>query len=169
MPRRFKPCGLIDCADMKMRFRRQALTLASQGGPAPGAEAAPHARRRIELRDLALGYHIGVAPECREHGHGRAAMLATALAMAPRHPFRFTGGYKSHRAAQAAAFNLIAHGSRLALPGMHFTEWPGARRERIASGDSSSQCAASSWLVTTVDERPCRVESPERAKTHGGG
>ena len=36
-------------------------------------------------------------------------MLATALAMAPRHPYRFTGGDKSHCAAQAAALSLIAY------------------------------------------------------------
>ena len=36
-------------------------------------------------------------------------MLATALAMAPCHPDRFARGDESHRAAQAAAFNLFAH------------------------------------------------------------
>jgi hypothetical protein len=37
-------------------------------------------------------------------------MLTTALAMAPGHPYRFTGGDKSHCAAQAAAaLSLIAH------------------------------------------------------------
>jgi hypothetical protein len=40
-------------------------------------------------------------------------MLATALAMAPRYPFRFTVGDKSHRAAQAPALDLVAH---LAIP-----------------------------------------------------
>ena len=109
MPRRLKPGGLIESADMKMRFSRRAFTFARQGGPAPCAESAPPAGGRIELRYLPFGYRISVTPECHEHGNRRTAMLATALAMAPRHPLRFTGGDKSHCAAQTPALNFVAH------------------------------------------------------------
>ena len=114
MPRRFKPGGLIECADMKMHFRR-AFTFARQGGPAPCAESAQPAGRRIELRYLPFGHRISVTPECHEHGDRRTAMPATALAMAPRHPYRFTGGDKSHRAAQAAALNSVRSSCRPSL------------------------------------------------------
>ena len=76
--------SLIECADMKMHFRR-AFAFARQGGPAPCAETAQPAGRRVELRYLTFGDRIGVTPECHEHGDRRTAMLATALAMAPRH------------------------------------------------------------------------------------
>jgi hypothetical protein len=108
VPRRFKPRGLIERANMKMRFSR-ALPFARQSGPAPCAEAAPPAGGRIELRYLPFGYRISVAIESHEHGDGRTTVPPTALAMAPRHPSRFTGGNKSHCAAQAPALNFIAH------------------------------------------------------------
>jgi hypothetical protein len=109
VPCRLKPGGLIESADMKMRFSRRAFTFARQGGPAPCAESAPPAGGRIELRYLPFGYRISVTPECHEHRNRRTAMLATALAMAPRHPFRFTGCDKSHCAAQTPALNFVAH------------------------------------------------------------
>jgi hypothetical protein len=97
---------------MKMHFRR-AFTFARQGGSASCAESAQPAGGRIELRYLPFGYGISVAPECHEHGDGRATVLSTALAVAPRYAYRFTGGDKSHRAAQASALNFGAH---LAIP-----------------------------------------------------
>jgi len=108
VPRRFKPRGLIECADMKMHFSR-AFPFARQSRPTHCTEAAPPAGGRIELRYLPFGYRIGVAIKCHEHGDGRATVPATTLAMAPRHPSRFTGGDKSHCAAQAPALNCIAH------------------------------------------------------------
>jgi len=38
-------------------------------------------------------------------------MLPTALAMAPRHPFRLAGRYEAHRAAEAATLELLSHGA----------------------------------------------------------
>jgi len=38
MPRRLELRGLIKCTDMEMRFSRQALAIAGQGRPAPGAK-----------------------------------------------------------------------------------------------------------------------------------
>jgi len=115
VPRRLKPGGLIECADMEMHFRR-AFAFARQGGPAPRAESAPPAGRRVELLYLPFGHSISVTAECHEHGDRRTAMLATALAMAPRHPYRFTAGDKSHRAAQASALNSVAHLVIVPLP-----------------------------------------------------
>jgi hypothetical protein len=40
-------------------------------------------------------------------------MLPATFAMAPRHRFRLTGGHVAHGAAQAAAFELIAHAAEL--------------------------------------------------------
>ena len=100
--------SLIECADMKMHFRR-AFAFARQGGPAPRAEPAQPAGRRVELRYLPFGHCIGVAPECHEHRDRRTAMLATALAMTPCYPYRVSRGDKSHRAAQAPALELSAH------------------------------------------------------------
>jgi hypothetical protein len=114
--RRYKPSGVIECerADMKMRVRR-AFTFARQGGPASCAEAAQPAGRRIESGYLALGHGPSVTPECDENGNRRTAMLAAALAMAPRHRRGCTPGDKSHRAAKTPALNLVAH---LAIPSL---------------------------------------------------
>ncbi len=108
VPRRFKTGSVIEGANMKMHFGR-AFTFARQGGPALGTESAQPAGRRIELRYLPFGYRVGVAAECHEHGDRGTAMPATALAMAPRHPDRFTSGKKSHRIAEAPALELVAH------------------------------------------------------------
>jgi hypothetical protein len=87
VPRRGKLGGIVECADMKMHFRR-GFAFARQGGPAPRAEAAQSAGRRIELRDLPFRYRVSVTPECHEYGNRRTAMLATALAMTPCHAYR---------------------------------------------------------------------------------
>src|SRR5262249_54936824 len=114
--RRCKPGGVIECerADMKMRVRR-AFSLARQGGPASCAESAQPARRRIEPDYLALGHGPSVTPEGDENGNRRTAMLAAALAMAPRHRRGCTLGDKSHRAAKTPALNLVAH---VAIPSL---------------------------------------------------
>jgi len=64
------------------------------------------------LGDLAFGNDVSGARERRENRDRRTAMPPTTLAMAPRHPFRLTGGRKTHRAAQATALELIIHGNR---------------------------------------------------------
>jgi hypothetical protein len=51
----------------------------------------------------------------------RAAMLPTALAMAPRHPFRLTSGDKAYRAAETATLELVGHGAGLRIAGLHRT------------------------------------------------
>jgi hypothetical protein len=106
--RRFERRCLIERTDMEVHFGR-TFAFARQSGAACRTEPAPSARRRIELRDLAFCDLICVTPECHKYGYGRTAMFTTALTMAPRYPYRFASGYKSHRAAQAAALNLIAH------------------------------------------------------------
>src|SRR6267142_2881820 len=109
MPRRLELRGSIKCADMEMRFSRQALAFAGQSRPAPGAKSPPRFRGRIELRYLTLGNGISGTLECREDRDGRTAMLPTTLAMAPSHRFRLTSSHKAHRAAEAAALELFAH------------------------------------------------------------
>jgi len=60
----YLPCGLkfggaIKCTDVEMRFSRQASAFAGQCWSASGAKPAPgSSRRRIKLRDLALGDRI---------------------------------------------------------------------------------------------------------------
>ena len=71
-----------------------------------------HAWRRTEFGDLAFDNDISGALECREDRDRRAAKPPTTLAMAPRHPFRLTGGDKVHGAAQATALELLVHGNR---------------------------------------------------------
>jgi hypothetical protein len=119
VPRRLKPGSVIESADMKMHFWR-AFAFARQGGPAPSTESAQPAGRRIEFRYLPFGYNISIARERHEHGDRRTAMLAAAVAMAPRNSYRFTGGDKSHRAAQAPAFNLLAHPASPPFPESRF-------------------------------------------------
>jgi len=96
-----------------MRFARQALALAGQRRPAPRAESPPSAGRRIELGYLTFGNDIRVELECYEDGDRRTAMLAATFAMAPHDRLRLTGGHEAYRAAQAAAFELIAHATEL--------------------------------------------------------
>jgi len=112
VPCRPEPCRLIECTDVKMCFLWQPIAFAGQRRPAFGTESPLHAGRRAELGDLALGNDVNGALECREDRYRRTAMPATTLAMAPCHPFRLTGGHKAHRAAQAAALELIIHGNR---------------------------------------------------------
>ena len=153
VPRRASRGGLIECADMKMHFRR-AFTFAGQGGPAPRAESAPPAGRRIELRYLPFGYRISVTPECHEHGDRRTAMLATALAMAPCHPYRVSRGDKLHRAAQAPALELFGscHYPPLRTlldPRPISPPWPAcsANRRRRSSCDSAAPASAAASRV----------------------
>jgi hypothetical protein len=97
---------------MKMRFIR-ALAFAGQRRPAPGAKSSPSPGRRIELGDLTLSNDIRVALEGHEDRDRRTAMLPTTFAMAPHHRFRLTSGQEAYGAAQAAAFELIAHAAEL--------------------------------------------------------
>src|SRR5205823_699458 len=103
-------------ADVEMGFRRQAGALAGQGRPARGAEPAPGSSRgRIEFRDLALRHPIGGVFDRDEDGDRRAAMSATALAVAPIDALRPAGSDKTHGAAQATAlelFGCVTHKSR---------------------------------------------------------
>ncbi len=80
------------------------------GAPRLKPRDLPPTRRRIELRYLTFGNGIRRAIECHEDGDGRTATLPTTLAMAPPHRFQLTSGDKAHRAAQAAALELFAHG-----------------------------------------------------------
>lgn len=108
MPCRSELSRFIECPYMKMHFRR-AFAFACQGGPASCAEPAQSAWRRIEFRYLPNGYCVRVALECHEYRDRCAAMLATALTMAPRDTDRSAGGDKSHRTAQAPTLNLVTH------------------------------------------------------------
>ena len=102
VPRWLKSRGLVKCANMEMRFGRQPLAFAGQCRPALGAKSAPRPRRGVELGYLAFGNSIIGPLECREDRDGCTAMLATTLAVAPRHPFRLTHGHKAYRATDAA-------------------------------------------------------------------
>jgi hypothetical protein len=108
--RRFKSSSVLERerADMKMYIRR-AFTFTRQGGPASTAETAQSAGGRIEPGYFPLGHGVGVTSEYDENGNGRTAMLAAALAMAPRHPLWFTSGDKSHGPAKTPALNLVNH------------------------------------------------------------
>jgi hypothetical protein len=86
--RRLKLRGLIEGADMKMRFRRPGETFAGQGRSASSAKSAPRSSGRgIELGYLAFGNGISPAVEHHEDSDRRASMLSTALAMTPYIPF----------------------------------------------------------------------------------
>ena len=107
---------------MKMRFVR-AFAFAGQRRSASGTKSPPPAGRRIEFRDLTLSNDVRVAFERHEDGDRRTAMLPATFAMAPHHRFRLAGGHEAYGAAQAAAFELIAHAaelsaSKLALHGI---------------------------------------------------
>src|SRR5438105_14546057 len=94
VPRRLKLRGLIECADMEMRFSRQGLAFAGQRRPAPGAKSPPPTGRRIELGYLTFGNGIRSAIVCHEDGNGRPAMFRTTLAMPPSHRFRMTSDHE---------------------------------------------------------------------------
>jgi hypothetical protein len=98
MPRWPEPGGLVERADMKMRFRR-AHTFARQGRPAPRAESAQPAGRRTELRYLPCRHRIGITRKRHEHRDRRTAVLAAALAMAPCHADRLAPCHEAHRTA----------------------------------------------------------------------
>ena len=66
VPRRLKLGGSIKCADMEMRFSRQALAFAGQRRSAPGAESPPPTGRRIELGYLTFGDRVSGVFECNE-------------------------------------------------------------------------------------------------------
>ena len=108
MPRWLKPRGLIEGADMEVRFRRPGQTFARKGRTAPGAKSAARSpRRRIELGYFSFSNLIRRAVECHEDRNRRTGVLSTALAMAPIFPFRFASGDKADCSAETAAFELL--------------------------------------------------------------
>jgi hypothetical protein len=145
--------SITKCADMKMRFVR-AFAFAGQRRPASGTKSPPPAGRRIEFRDLTLSNDVRVAFERHKDGDGRTAMLPATFAVAPRYRFRLSGGHEAYGAAQAAAFELIAHARNLALRSWRCTEIR-------SSGNPSS----SGWLAE-ASVSPVRFE-PAPAATIG--
>jgi hypothetical protein len=108
MPRRLKPRGLIEGADMEVRFRRPGQTFARKGRTAPGAKSAARSpRRRIELGYFSFTNLIRLAVERHEDRNRRAGVFSTALAMAPIFPLRFASGDKADCAAKAPAFEVL--------------------------------------------------------------
>ena len=109
-------------------------------------------------------------------------MLPATFAMAPRHRFRLTGGHEAYGAAEAAAFELIAHAaelsaSELALHGNKILGKPVflrlAGREilppRFKLGQSVRQC----FLFTTGGDYVNQIaletdEGSERIKAASG-
>jgi hypothetical protein len=66
VPRRPKLRGVVESADMEMRFRRQRSTqaLTGQGRTAPGTKPSPgSSRRRIKLGYLTFADGVGAALE----------------------------------------------------------------------------------------------------------
>jgi hypothetical protein len=108
--------GIVESADVEMRFRRQSCYFARQRGTAPLAEAAHRAGRRSELGDLAAGHDIGAVLETDEHGNRRTAVPSAALAMTPENRFGPTRGGKSDGATETATFKFF-HERLLALDG----------------------------------------------------
>src|SRR5438093_9233846 len=98
---------------MEMRLGRHAGAFAGQRRPALCTEPARRpAGRRFEPGDLALGEGVGGAVIGHKDRNRRAAVLATAIAMAPVHSLRLARSDKTYRAAQAAALELagrVAH------------------------------------------------------------
>jgi transcriptional regulator with XRE-family HTH domain len=124
-PREHKIVGAC-LADARRRANLTQQELAKRLGKPPFVSDYERGQRRIDLMELLLiaralsvdpqercyltfGNGARCAIECHEDGDGRTAMLSTALAMAPRHPFGLTSSHKGHRAAQAAALELFAH------------------------------------------------------------
>ena len=93
--------------DMTMYIRR--LHLHTSRWTRIFAETSQSAGGRIEPGYSPLNHGIGVTPEYNENRDRRAAMLAAALAMAPRHPLWFATGDKSHRPTKAPTLSLAAH------------------------------------------------------------
>jgi len=69
--------------------------------------------------------------------------------MAPRHRFRLTGGHEAHGAAQAAAFELIAHAAELS-----------ASKFALHVKEIAGNMSASGWLP----EAPVLPVQFERAR-----
>src|SRR6266702_7909849 len=78
-------CRSVESSDVEMRFGWQSRDFTRQRGAAHATETAHSARRRGKLGDLAARHDIGAAIESNEHGNWCAAMLSTALAMAPEY------------------------------------------------------------------------------------
>jgi hypothetical protein len=83
VPGGLQSCGIVESADVEMRFGRQSRYFTRQRGTAPPTETTHRARRRGELSDLAAGHDIGAVLETDEHGNRRAAVPSAALAMTP--------------------------------------------------------------------------------------
>jgi hypothetical protein len=107
VPGGLQSCGIVESADMEMRFGRQSRYFACQRGTAPLAETAHCARRRGVLCDLATGHDIGAMLETDEHGDRRAAVLSAALAMTPENRFGLTRGRKSDGATETATLKFF--------------------------------------------------------------
>ncbi len=104
MPRRLKPCRLIEGAEMEVRFRRPGQTFASQGRTAPDAESAARLPgRRIELGYFAFGNLICLAVERHEDRNRRAGVLSAAFAVTPINTLRYASGNKADPTAEAAS------------------------------------------------------------------
>ena len=107
VPGRLQPCGIVERADMEVRFGRQSRDFAGQGGTALPTETTHCSRRRGELGDLAAGHAIGAMIETNEHGNRRAAVLSAALAMTPENRFGPTRGGESNGATETATLKLF--------------------------------------------------------------
>src|SRR5437870_11705038 len=108
MPRWRQARGVVKDTDVEMRLARHADALASQGRAAAGAEAARRPPgRRFKAGDLALGDGVVGAVVGDKHRHRRAGVAPAALAMAPVDALWRAAGDKPHRAAQAAAGELL--------------------------------------------------------------
>src|ERR1700760_1046466 len=94
---------------------------------------------------------------CYEHGDRRTAMLATAVAVAPCHPYRFAGSDKSHCAAQTCTLGSVAHlGLPLSKNGGH--SWLATMNHAAASVDKPAAGG---------DSRGARLSGLTRASHHG--
>src|SRR5437773_1406037 len=108
MPRRREARRVVKDADVEMRLAWHARAFAGQGRAAAGAEAARcPPGRRFEAGDLALGDGVVGAVVGDKHRDRRAGVAPAALAMAPVDALWRATGDKPHRAAQAAAGELL--------------------------------------------------------------
>src|SRR6266568_1265114 len=141
---------------MEMRLARQARALAGQCRAAFGAEAARRpAGCRFELGDLALGDPISRAFEIDKDGNRSAAVLATALAMAPIDALGLAGSNKTNRAAEAPTFELLNRVAHVSLPpGIRAEKRSAFRRKRATP--PAQRCNAGSCLRPPSTDAPCR-------------
>src|SRR6516162_9179355 len=108
VPGRPELARAVECADMKMRLRRQSHGFARQCRSASAAKPpCGSSRRRIELGDVTLRDLIGRAFECGKDRNRRACMPAATLAVAPIYALWLTCRSKTHRAAEAPTFELV--------------------------------------------------------------